>query len=644
MTSAATIFAKLVLDSQEYIKGLNKSKTDTNTFTKQGQSSLGGLGTAFKSLTGFSLGAAGAFATAGNAVRFVINEAMEAEKSEKRLETALTSTGYAAGMTKQSLMDYATSLSQVTVNSEETIMDAESLMLTFTKISKDVFPEAMTAAMDMSAAFGNDLQASVIQLGKALNDPSGMAAMKKIGVSFSEAQITMAKSMFEAGDVAGYQKLIIKELNTEVGGMAKAMGTTYAGQVAILKNNMGELGETVGKALIPYLTDASKALNGLLTIQSYYEGMVKDAPKWMSKQGIAYDDYTNRVMDTAIATGDLTKRQKEMYQLYSKNDSMINNAWVDDMNKKLGIVNETVYKAYGITDDYIEIWRVLPQVVQPAAELTEEEIQKINDATTTLSENLIGQVGMWSDMETSYTETLDGLYGDRTDLETEYQKLKKAGWSEQSEKVKGVLSQMDEVNQKIADEKAAYELKTNTVILGYMQEKLAADGILTDDEAQWLIEKGVEWGVYADTAVQAYKDASKSADDFLKHRENAEKDKTVHVKYVVEGGPSVVAVPSGQTNNNGHGDSGNNVYTAPRIPGINGANGLDFIVPYGYPNDSFPVNVQSGEHVQVTPPGQSQSAFSSSQYQGLIKELKNSRVDYAEVARISRDQLVKWGA
>lgn len=40
--------------------------------------------------------------------------------------------------------------------------------------------------------------------------------------------------------------------------------------------------------------------------------------------------------------------------------------------------------------------------------------------------------------------------------------------------------------------------------------------------------------------------------------------------------------------------------------GIGLAGGADFTVPPGYPNDSFgPIWVQSGEHVQVTPPGQS---------------------------------------
>ena len=40
----------------------------------------------------------------------------------------------------------------------------------------------------------------------------------------------------------------------------------------------------------------------------------------------------------------------------------------------------------------------------------------------------------------------------------------------------------------------------------------------------------------------------------------------------------------------------------PQGPGY--ASGADFVVPPGYPNDSYPMRVQSGEHVTVTPAGQ----------------------------------------
>lgn len=40
-----------------------------------------------------------------------------------------------------------------------------------------------------------------------------------------------------------------------------------------------------------------------------------------------------------------------------------------------------------------------------------------------------------------------------------------------------------------------------------------------------------------------------------------------------------------------------------RVVGMEASAGADFVVPPGYPNDSFPMLVESGEHVQVTPAG-----------------------------------------
>ena len=50
------------------------------------------------------------------------------------------------------------------------------------------------------------------------------------------------------------------------------------------------------------------------------------------------------------------------------------------------------------------------------------------------------------------------------------------------------------------------------------------------------------------------------------------------------------------------GESG--AFVGPPAPGVSGARGADFIVPPGFLQDSFRVNVSSGERVQVTPEGE----------------------------------------
>lgn len=76
----------------------------------------------------------------------------------------------------------------------------------------------------------------------------------------------------------------------------------------------------------------------------------------------------------------------------------------------------------------------------------------------------------------------------------------------------------------------------------------------------------------------------------------------------------------------GPGSSGGG-YTDPGTgSGYNGANGLDFVVPPGYPGDSFhaPLNVTSGERVTVTPNGSSPSGGNT--YNLTIRTEQSPRV------------------
>ncbi|MFA5153244.1 MAG: phage tail length tape measure family protein [Clostridia bacterium] len=512
------------------------------------KSGLSKMNDSFKSAIGISLTAAAAWAAAGKALQFVINEAMEAEKADTKLNQVLDSTRGISGMTKESLDSVASSLSKVTVNSEETIKEAEALMLTFTKVGKEIFPDAIEAAMNMSAAFGQDLQSSVIQLGKTLNDPSGMAAMKRIGVSFSEAQISMAKELFETGQVAEYQKLILSELNTEVGGMAKAMGTTHAGQIAIFKNNVGELGEAVGKKLIPPLSEAISALNKIMTVGEYFRTEVIKTSQRVHDEGKSFEYYRDSILKVAVATGRL--RAEDAALIKGVGDGSI---VVEEARQRARLISEDI----GLLTKYQ--WLALDATEQSTSSLmgwgsgllsasaavkelsgaTEESIltvEEMNKAITSLNEEKINQIETWTDIEQDYSDKLEELHDKSFDLFLKLQDLKSRGYSEESKKVQEVRGQLGEINQTIQEEMDAYQLKTNTVILGYMQEKLAADGILDDKETEWLIQKGIEWGIYADTALTAYREASAAADEFLKHRENAEKDNTVYIDYVVRGG------------------------------------------------------------------------------------------------------------
>ncbi len=208
---------------------------------------------------GLALGATAAvagIAALGTVLVQSVKEAQAAQEVSAQLDAVLKSTGGAAGMTRDALEEQALALSKVTRFEDDAILAGNAIMLTFTNIGKDIFPRATQATLDLSTAFGMDLQSATMMVGKALNDPiKGLTALGKAGVQFTEDQKEMISAMVEAGDVAGAQTLILAELEKQIGGSAVAAGSTMTGQMEIMKNALGNVKEQIGGALLPVLTE-----------------------------------------------------------------------------------------------------------------------------------------------------------------------------------------------------------------------------------------------------------------------------------------------------------------------------------------------------------------------------------------------------
>jgi len=203
---------------------------------------------------GLKIAAVATAAAGAAAIAFGVSSVKSYQESENalaQLNAVLKSTKGVAGVTSKSAIDLANSLQLTTKYSDESVLSAENLLLTFTKIGKDIFPQATKTVLDMSTALGQDTKASAIQLGKALQDPIlGITALRRVGVNFSADQKEVVKNLVETGRSAEAQRLILKELNTEFGGSASAAANTFSGKLEILKNQFDEVKESIGKALV----------------------------------------------------------------------------------------------------------------------------------------------------------------------------------------------------------------------------------------------------------------------------------------------------------------------------------------------------------------------------------------------------------
>lgn len=239
MTTAAQL--DLVIRAQDQasrtISGVSRNLSGLNSVTQ-----AFGLGSVFA--YGAATAALGSFVAMG------VGELAEAQKVQAQTNAVLKSTGQVAGVTAGHVEELSSRLSMLAAVDDEVIAGGANVLLTFTNIRNSgvdkTFDRAMTAALDLSRAFGQDLQSSVIQVGKALQDPiAGVTALRRVGIQLSEAQEDQIKQFVEINDVASAQKVILGELERQVGGSAEAYGDTFAGSVAIAKLRLEEFSATI---------------------------------------------------------------------------------------------------------------------------------------------------------------------------------------------------------------------------------------------------------------------------------------------------------------------------------------------------------------------------------------------------------------
>lgn len=200
------------------------------------------------------------------------NAFADAEKISAQTEAVIKSTGGASGVSAKQVDRLASSISEMSGIDDEAIKEGQNLLLTFTNLrneagkGNDIFDQTTRTMVDLATAMGTDPKGAAIQLGKALNDPvKGITALTRVGVSFTEGQKKQIESLVKSGKTMKAQKIILKELNKEFGGSAKAFGGTAAGRIAKLRVAIGNLGESFGEALLPFVEKASEALSKLVT-------------------------------------------------------------------------------------------------------------------------------------------------------------------------------------------------------------------------------------------------------------------------------------------------------------------------------------------------------------------------------------------
>lgn len=195
-----------------------------------------------------------------------VDAAQEAQVADARYAQVAKQMGFVggayAGATKRA-GEYAGALSKQIGVEDESIKAVQAKLLTFKAVGATVndaggqFDRATKAAYDLAATGFGTAESNATQLGKALQDPvKGLASLSRAGVTFTQGEKDKIKALVESGQAAKAQEMVLKAIETQVGGTAAATATS----AAKMKVSFGELQESVGGALLPVLNEFADTL------------------------------------------------------------------------------------------------------------------------------------------------------------------------------------------------------------------------------------------------------------------------------------------------------------------------------------------------------------------------------------------------
>lgn len=260
----------VILEAQNNAqKEIEKLKKEFNRLEKDAKKSTDNIRKGFNNLT---IAAWAAFWAMVFSTKSFLDEANEAIRVENQLNAVLESTKHAAWLTADEVKNMANEFQKVTTIWDDAIISWQNMLLTFTQIWKDIFPQATETMLDMATAMNNwvtpsaeQLKNQAIQLWKALNNPiEWVSALTRVWVKFTDQQKEQIKTLVENWKTMEAQKIILNELATEFGWSARAQVNSFEWQMLQLKNRIWDTKEEIGKAMIPVIENLTDTLTPVI--------------------------------------------------------------------------------------------------------------------------------------------------------------------------------------------------------------------------------------------------------------------------------------------------------------------------------------------------------------------------------------------
>jgi hypothetical protein len=195
-------------------------------------------------------------------------EGIAAAQIFAKLDATVKVTGMSVGLTTRELDRMAGAYQKVTTFGDETIKSAQTQLMLFSNIGKDIFPQLMSATVDVGAAFGS-MDSAAQALGRAMESPiEGTRALRQMGIFLTDSQEALIQKFMEQGDILSAQRVILDEVTKRFDGMSEAIARTPVGQLQQAKERLSDIKEEAGVNMIPAITLWYDSLNSILDIMN----------------------------------------------------------------------------------------------------------------------------------------------------------------------------------------------------------------------------------------------------------------------------------------------------------------------------------------------------------------------------------------
>jgi hypothetical protein len=630
----------LRVDIAELSEKMDEAKEKTSQFADTAKLAAGGLAllAASKKVVDF--------------LKDCVTEFTAAEASATLLAGAVKSTGDVMGTSVERMLDLASALQKTTKYSDEASQGAMSLLMTIGGLTSKMAMDTLPAVQDLAAGLGIDLETAANMVSKTMEGNTG--ALGRYGIKI-EAGLKGTEAM----------TAVTKALEERFGGLAQAIGDTASAKLVQLQNAFSDVKEEIGRAIVTaikpfvaWLTEVVSGIGGALkaandlkdALRAQIGGWADTNDKLTIAKARyndarkALEDYKTAIENEAYSTSGATLAD-ETYQAAVKkkiavlqgaintarlamdaatNLSNAEQAAADaeaEHAKAVEQYQDLVKTAYEKTDAGkaaslkadIAYWEASLRVDKTnAAEITailtdlRAQYEKLGFGVADLG-YLVGweaehMADTWVDVSQKIVTTTESTFDEAYDrialfgrLATDDTKKIADTWEETFSKIANTGSSVLEGLSGIFG--TFYEGRMNEIDVWY-QKELAALGDMTDATQDQLDAKAVLDADYAKKQKEIRKKEWESSQALAIGNATIAGIESVMKTLAAYPWPWNL-IPAGIMT----ALAAVQVGLIASMPEPAFSTGADFTVPPGYDNDSYPMRVESGEHVTVTPAG-----------------------------------------